>query len=173
MTCSHRLTSIVCRRTRNELTYSVPIGASSVRRPMSARPINFPIQIHVELQPLLPAAQMRLERDPSPKARLRRRRARWGVLSGGCLSWVELGSGEPFAQSPLHHDERTSSDRAEWSISCHRRTPTVQPKESAIRSLRRRAPGVPRLAFAALASISRTAALWASRFPPVPEFNAT
>ena len=38
-----------------------------------------------------------------------------------CLSWVRLGSGEPFAESPLHADERTSSDRADWSVLCQRR----------------------------------------------------
>jgi hypothetical protein len=31
---------------------------------------------------------------------------------------VKLGSGEPFAKSPLFPDERTSSDRADWSVSC-------------------------------------------------------
>ena len=35
-----------------------------------------------------------------------------------CLSWVGLGSREPFAQSPPYADERTSSDRVDWSVSC-------------------------------------------------------
>src|ERR1700733_3076862 len=33
-----------------------------------------------------------------------------------CRIWVQLGSGEPFAESPLYPDERTSSDRADWSV---------------------------------------------------------
>jgi hypothetical protein len=34
----------------------------------------------------------------------------------------KLGSGEPFAESPIHPDEWTSSDRADWSVSCQVRT---------------------------------------------------
>jgi len=29
----------------------------------------------------------------------------------------KLGSGEPFAERPLYADERTSSNRADWSVS--------------------------------------------------------
>jgi hypothetical protein len=36
--------------------------------------------------------------------------------------WVKLGSGEPFAESPLHPDERTSSDRADRSVLYHEAT---------------------------------------------------
>src|ERR1700738_5314910 len=37
---------------------------------------------------------------------------------GRCLSWVKLRSGVASAESPLYPDERTSSDRADWSVSC-------------------------------------------------------
>src|SRR5713226_2491640 len=37
------------------------------------------------------------------------------------LDSTKLGSGEPFAESPLYPDERTSSDRADWSVSCQQR----------------------------------------------------
>ena len=40
---------------------------------------------------------------------------------------VPNGSGEPFAESPLYPDERASSDRADWSVSCHERTHALQP----------------------------------------------
>ena len=39
---------------------------------------------------------------------------------------TKLGSEEPFAESPLYPDERTSSDRADWSVSCHKQTLNVQ-----------------------------------------------
>jgi pimeloyl-ACP methyl ester carboxylesterase len=32
------------------------------------------------------------------------------------------GFGEPFAKSPLYPDEQTSSDRADWSVSCQTAT---------------------------------------------------
>jgi invasion protein IalB len=37
-------------------------------------------------------------------------------------AWVTNGSGEPFAESPVCPDERTSSDRVDWSVSCQQRT---------------------------------------------------
>jgi hypothetical protein len=44
-----------------------------------------------------------------------------GEILSSCPFRVKLGSGEPFAESPLYPDERTSSDRANWSVSCHHR----------------------------------------------------
>ena len=38
---------------------------------------------------------------------------------------VKLGSGEPFAESPLHPDERTSSDRTDWCVSVESRMGAV------------------------------------------------
>jgi hypothetical protein len=35
---------------------------------------------------------------------------------------AKLRSGEPFADSPLYPDERTSSDRADWSVSYQQAT---------------------------------------------------
>jgi hypothetical protein len=39
---------------------------------------------------------------------------------------INLGSGGPFADSPLYPDERTSSDRADWSVSCQPETHAPQ-----------------------------------------------
>jgi hypothetical protein len=42
------------------------------------------------------------------------------------LDSTQPGSGEPFAESPLYPDERTSSDRADRSVSCQFRTHAPQ-----------------------------------------------
>ena len=48
------------------------------------------------------------------------------LLIARCPVRVEPGIGEPFAERPLCPDERTSSDRADWSVSCHFRTYAAQ-----------------------------------------------
>jgi hypothetical protein len=58
---------------------------------------------------------------PLSKQRDWRNPMRSGVpVQGQCLNWVKLRSGEPFAASPICPDERTSSDRADWSVSCQK-----------------------------------------------------
>jgi hypothetical protein len=42
--------------------------------------------------------------------------------SGGGPFRVKRGSGEPFTESQLHPNERTSSVRADWSVSCQERS---------------------------------------------------
>jgi hypothetical protein len=44
-----------------------------------------------------------------------------GVSHSAMSEKVKLGSVELFVESPLHPDQRTSSDRADWSVSCHNR----------------------------------------------------
>jgi hypothetical protein len=62
------LTSIVCWRARNELTYPVSIGASfgTAGGKRAIDQLSFTEPRQVSATP--PAAQMRLKLDPSPKA---------------------------------------------------------------------------------------------------------
>ena len=78
--------------------------------------------------------------------------------ASGCPHRVNLGSGEPFAESPLYPDQRTSSDRADWSASCQPATSQAGPDNERGRQLRRPY-------FRVMRPCSRTSALYRSIWP--------